>query len=494
MKLQTSILSLFAPKIIAPKQLAITEDIISDITSKIIIFDLNSKKIQLELKVSNGSLISTKNPILVSNTGTTIKLSGSIVDINKYLKTIRYQPPKDSNIAQQLNITAADESNKTSVSIPINIKPINDAPVINTNILYLNNERLDSKQSVLFDIDSNNVIVSISSNNGSVQVHDSFLNTIYKKNNIVQISGNISDINNLFMSKNGYIKLLPINKNDIVLEISVSDGVLTTQNSIVVSQKILLKDHATKSVLDKLKNKDPNISKHIYTTLDHANNSYIRNIQNWAYDLDLTCISPWNSSGSDRFGGTLISPRHIIYATHYQIPINTTIRFITKDNIVIERKVINKISQEYKASYFPDLTIGFLDSDLPSSIGFAKILPENWQKYFDSNIRINVPCLVLDQEEKSLVSSLYSANDFITFDKFIDYPDFFEYIILGDSGNPAFMIIDNQLVILTVWTFGNAGSGTFITSQKNQINKFMKDLGSDYQLTEINLNNFRILS
>jgi hypothetical protein len=67
---------------------------------------------------------------------------------------------------------------------------------------------------------------------------------------------------------------------------------------------------------------------------------------------------------------------------------------------------------------------------------------------------------------------------------------FYETIIDGDSGNPAFLIIDDELVIITVWTFAGAGAGTSIAYHKDAINTMMATLGGGYSLTEIDLSGF----
>ena len=65
----------------------------------------------------------------------------------------------------------------------------------------------------------------------------------------------------------------------------------------------------------------------IFSTQDHTHKVYVRNKDCWAYGLDLTSISPWNSDFRNKKAGTLISPRHVLWARHYSIHINKTIRY-----------------------------------------------------------------------------------------------------------------------------------------------------------------------
>jgi hypothetical protein len=155
--------------------------------------------------------------------------------------------------------------------------------------------------------------------------------------------------------------------------------------------------------------------------------------------------------------------------------------------------MVNKLTHPNYSPYYPDITIGLLDSDVPPSIKFAKILPQNWKNYLPSvSSSFRLPCLVLDQEEKALISELYFLETSAAFKVPTDTvrSSFFENITLGDSGNPAFLIIDGELVIITVWTFGGAGAGTSIVYHKNAINTMMTSLAEGYSLTEIDLSSF----
>jgi hypothetical protein len=267
------------------------------------------------------------------------------------------------------------------------------------------------------------------------------------------------------------------------------------------------------------------VAKPIFSSQNHSTANYVRNSDCWASDLDLTCISPWNSTGGSTRAGTLISPRHILFAGHYQINNNATIRFVDNNNNVVTRTMINKLTHP-NYGLMPifglpirDLTIGLLDSDVPETISFAKILPSNWFNYLP-NIPITdcvsggfspsdniykIACLATDQEKKALVSDLQwmSMKDkdvfgdscgfgTVVFNKPTDEQRlaFYEDFIVGDSGSPAFLIINGELVVLTVATSSGAGQSTTICLHTNILNNMMNNLGGGYQLTEIDLSGF----
>lgn len=248
---------------------------------------------------------------------------------------------------------------------------------------------------------------------------------------------------------------------------------------------------------------DINASKQIYLEQDHNNKKYIRNTNCWAKDLDLTCISPWNSYGNKFRAGTAITKHHVVYASHYPLPINTIIRFVDKNNEVIERK-ISKTKQIFNT----DITIALLDSGLPDSITPASFLPKNWNNYLATTYNdfadINtgvlvkpVPVICLDYEEKlniNLLTSIVGNKNVACGKAQGNLEAFSEEIITGDSGNPCFMIIRDRLVLITTWNFGGYGSGpflsgdTFLNSEmtlKNNLQEIQVQIGKELMPTNI---------
>ena len=233
---------------------------------------------------------------------------------------------------------------------------------------------------------------------------------------------------------------------------------------------------------------NPVINKLIFSVQDHANGLYVRNPNCWAADIDLTCISPWKSSPPVyQRAGTLITPRHVILAAHFPIAIGDSIRFITKDNITIARKVIGAVFNTIWTDLWPDNQVLLLDSDVPPSITPCMFLPANYGKFLANN-GAGLPTLNLDQEEKAIVGELSAIS--------IAEPSYtrfglaeptapnrlslFEYIVGGDSGNPSFIILNGKLVLIGVFTWGGAGAGASLTYMANQ------PTGNGYPLVSIN--------
>jgi len=266
----------------------------------------------------------------------------------------------------------------------------------------------------------------------------------------------------------------------------------------------------------------------VYSTMNHSATNYTRNPVCWAHSFDLTCVPVFNSDSffwytngccsyylPARKGGTLISPRHIIFANHYPITNGATIRFVAMNNTVVSRVLANSLDvstpigsvdafgHTNTSSSATDLRVGLLDSDVPTNlITFARVLPANYLDYFPNLLNCAasnaIPGFCLDQganaeiADVSCISTTTAGIGQIVFSypqNAMERPFFGNGRQSGDSGLPAFLVINGQLVIVTVWTSGGAGEGNFIYDAA-PINSAMTTLGGGYKLTPIDLSGF----
>jgi hypothetical protein len=276
--------------------------------------------------------------------------------------------------------------------------------------------------------------------------------------------------------------------------------------SYYITPEIILDAAANIDTAISGKNVDDNFR--IFTSQDHSTDTFTRNTDVWCSNIDITCISPSNSNDNHRKAGTLITPRHILNAAHYEYGVGTKVYFVSQDgnNTVYERTVVSKVRHPDYSPYYPDFTVYCLDSDLPSDkVAPCKVLPSNYATYL-SNQDLNQfrpPTLCLDQEEKAIITNLLALSSMSSFAAPTDATRllFYESKIMGDSGNPAFLILDlgngPELILLTVWTYGGAGSGTNIGNQISQLNAMIVTSdsqagngGTGYTLTEADLSLF----
>jgi hypothetical protein len=234
----------------------------------------------------------------------------------------------------------------------------------------------------------------------------------------------------------------------------------------------LLYKHADTSITTRLAEVTASDFKNIYTTQNHTLSTYVRNPNCWCYDLadKMSCISPWNnavgSPGGTTGGGVLITPRHVYMTTHFQLSAGTIIRFVSQNNQIVDRTIVETYSHPlYNPSTANfDITVGLLDTAVPSSIIPARVVPLNFHDYFIQQLiplnglwTVAFPAagsLYTDQEEKALVIDHFMSST--AFHEFSAPTNTlkvsaYEPIITGDSGNPVFYIINNELVLLGAW-------------------------------------------
>src|SRR3989344_4548405 len=202
--------------------------------------------------------------------------------------------------------------------------------------------------------------------------------------------------------------------------------------------------------------------------------------------FDLTGASPWNSYTSYSLAGTLISPRHVVFAHHAPVTNGSTIIFVDNANNIISRTIAD-VAQIQVGS---DMQIAVLDSDVPSEIAYYPIVDlATFQNYWKTVP--GTPTIVLDQEDKALIKNISGiAVDLLYYSGSMTAPrsDFDETLIEGDSGNPVFGVIGGRLVLLSgVYT---ATYGTSFSSFVDDINSAMTTLGGGYQVSTLDLTCF----
>lgn len=245
----------------------------------------------------------------------------------------------------------------------------------------------------------------------------------------------------------------------------------------------------------------------VYTTQDHATPNYVRNADLWAVDFAqaLTALSPWNSSTGPTKAGVLVSPRHVLFATHFTPATGCTIRFVAADGTVCDRTLsaVQSLTTTDAPNYYPDITVGVLDSDVDTGISFAKVFSAAaiTNKLPDLNV-YHPPAAGTDQEEKLLVrnwTNMPTTTGATAYCAFqapgssgddVNRSAFYENFVSGDSGSPQFVFVNGDMVLLTVVTFGGAGAGTSVTAFTAAINAAMTRLGGGYQLTEVDVSGF----
>ena len=214
----------------------------------------------------------------------------------------------------------------------------------------------------------------------------------------------------------------------------------------------------------------------------------------WAYEIDFSCASPWNSANGSLRAGTLISPRHVLQAAHYASPIGTRFYFRGTDN-----QIYSAVSLATNHIADVDFTLSLLDEEVTNVVTVAKILPPDFGDFIKTGK--GLPMLMLDYSEHAIVtdfagcdSNSCNADGIVPIS--VDRSRFFEEVVIGDSGDPKFLVCGNEVILIcTLLTYGSgcSGFGPFTTYYARQLQNSMDELCPGYQLQVFDFSSFQPL-
>ena len=219
----------------------------------------------------------------------------------------------------------------------------------------------------------------------------------------------------------------------------------------------------------------------VLSGINHSTSTYTRNANCWI-TADKTAWPVWNSrSATQSTCGSLISPRHIVLANHTGMQVGDSLRFLTNADAVITRTIsaIQNVAS--------DLNVALLNADLPNTISFCKVLPPDFAKFNINPTQI----IVGNQFSRLLVNdwtTLSSGQVIHIASTASSLVPVTGTIISGDSGSPAFILLNGSLVLLGT----HFGSSNFplISNWYTEVNAAMTSLGGGYQLTPVDLSGY----
>ncbi len=218
----------------------------------------------------------------------------------------------------------------------------------------------------------------------------------------------------------------------------------------------------------------------------------------WLAGVDLSCI-PYSRNGC------LISPRHLYLAAHLGYSVGDTVTFLGSDNQVVTRTVTAR------QTGVQDIAVALLDSDVPANVSFAKVLPPTYASYLrlsGPNLAYTgVPAVLLDSDRQALVGELRNLESDLGYPaqhtaihahlqrSHLDAKrqEFYESLIVGDSGKATFLLINGEPVLLTCWWKSDLywnSYGPAVCTNYDTVNTLMSNLGGGYQLTAVSLATF----
>ena len=229
---------------------------------------------------------------------------------------------------------------------------------------------------------------------------------------------------------------------------------------------------------------------YLMTNAVWSTNFWLKGVQG----LSATCLGFTNGYGGGALV-TMISPRHCIYASHKHSPPGYFMAaFLDTNNVIYWRTNMENI---YITN---DISIGILNADLPSSVGFLPVLPGNFTNYLPTNAFSYAQGIGMNQDMRVFAQPMAFGDKInVNWDSSRTSPfglstDWNVTIRVGDSSNPERILIGNQLILVT--HNSSVPFGPNYAYQIDAINRQMHYLstnniaGTDYQLNLFALTNW----
>jgi len=244
----------------------------------------------------------------------------------------------------------------------------------------------------------------------------------------------------------------------------------------------------------------PGADRRLFSGFTQSTFSWVRNPASWVRVFNWTGVAAGINGLGGVGGGTLISRRHVLFANHVPYPNTPTgpvipfeIFFVNANSRTFTYKVTSV--QQVGST---DIAIGTLDRDADPSLNVYRVLPDNWTQYIANTVipasatfaavgltaptqAFVLPVLYSGQDRKvstADVVSILSGLAGVNIPAFEVARAFGDPIIGGDSGNPIFAMLGDELVLLGAWYTGpdrgfTVGTFPWLITQRGAIEKIM---------------------
>ena len=188
---------------------------------------------------------------------------------------------------------------------------------------------------------------------------------------------------------------------------------------------------------------DPGIFKKYSATGDSVMNT------TWTRKFDASGISLNNNRTC-----TLVTPQHVVMAAHYKRPVPSEVVFHDRNGKRVSRILVSV------QNVHGDCAVGLLNQPLPANYKpYPLLTPDaNYSEKLKDEFVI-----VTDQKRRLFVHQVRSITNGLLSMRFDESQQigYGKILIKGDSGNPSFVMVNNEPVLVETHNYGGGGTGPF---------------------------------
>ena len=214
--------------------------------------------------------------------------------------------------------------------------------------------------------------------------------------------------------------------------------------------------------------------KWVFRFYDHGKN--VKWAKSWTRKVNLTGIA-WDKPSN----GVLITPVHMLLTRHMGRRTDKPVYFHDKEGKLIERNIISYFHVGGKE---PSIDLLLVRLDRPVPLPHYRVLPPriDWEDSLVGELAL----ITTDKDRKLTVAQIGRiGGGRVAFAKSNKVDEFYQSkVVVGDSANPSFLLINGEPILIEIHSTGGWGSGPFLSDPVvfAKINESLKELGGDYQL------------